>query len=401
MGRGIGAPRVGIVGGGQLARMLAEAASTLAVDVCVLAGSDEEVVAGLFEVRRADYRSLGPLVTLAEHCDVVTFDHEHVPTDLVEALERSGHTVRPSASALRFADKACQRVRLAAAGLPVPRFAVVREVKEVERFAAAVGVWPLVLKPARGGYDGRGVHWVAGPEVAADLLGTGSPLEWVAEEPVHLDAELAVLVVSSVDGRRLAYPVVQTVQRDGICVELVVPAPQPATVLDAATELALEVAQTVGAVGVLAVELFLSEGRLMVNEVAPRPHNTGHYTIEAAVTSQFENHLRAVLGWPLGGTALRRPAAAMVNVLGGPDGTDPRRLLPEALAVGGDLHVHLYGKTPRPGRKLGHVTALGDDPADALRRARRAAAALGTPGLFEPDVAAGSREMARDGQALC
>lgn len=379
-GQPAGPPVVGIVGGGQLARMMAEAASALSIDVQVLAGPGEEAVSGLANVMVGDHRSLPALEALAERGDVVTFDHENVPLELVEALEQAGHAVHPSSSALRYADKAYQRSSFHESGLPVPRFALVRSVAEVERFAAATG-WPIVLKPARGGYDGRGVHYVTGPQEAGALLADGTDAPWVAEEEVSIDAELAVVVACGRDGRKVAYPVVESVQRDGICVELVAPAGQPPEVLDRASQLAVDVASQVGAVGILAVELFVSGDRLLVNEVAPRPHNTGHFTIEAATTSQFENHLRAVLGWPLGETELRRPAAAMVNVLGGPEGADPRGLLPAALATGG-AHVHLYGKAARPGRKLGHVTALADDPATALDRARRAALALGTPPLW-------------------
>lgn len=389
-GGAAGLPVVGVVGGGQLARMLAEAASALAIDMHVLAGSDDDAGSGLANVSLGDHRSLTALEAFAERCDVVTFDHEHVPIELVEALEHRGHAVRPPSSALRFADKSWQRTRLTGAGVPVPRFAVVRSVAEVDRFAADVGDWPIVLKPARGGYDGRGVHHVSGPQEAATLLGNApSNAPWVAEEEIGIDAELAVVVACGLDGQNVAYPVVQTVQRGGMCVELLAPAPQPKAMLDRATQLATDVADVVGAVGILAVELFLTGDQLLVNEVAPRPHNTGHLTIEATTTSQFENHLRAVLGWPLGAAHLRKPAAAMVNVLGGPEGTDPRRLLPEALAPG-DVHIHLYGKAARPGRKLGHVTALDDDPAEALDRARRAAVALGTPGPW-PDPPNGER----------
>lgn len=379
-GAGAGHAIVGVVGGGQLARMLAEAASALGLELHVLAGADDDAVAGLASVSVGDHRSLTALERLAERCDVVTFDHEHVPIELVQALEDRGCVLRPSSSALRFADKAWQRTALHAAGLPVPRFTIVRSATEVDRFARDVGRWPIVLKPARGGYDGRGVHHVWGPDEAGTLLGNPpSNVSWVAEEQVPIDAELAVVVACALDGQAVAYPVVQTVQRDGICVELFAPAQQPPAVLDHASQLAFDVARVVGAVGILAVELFVAGDQLLVNEVAPRPHNTGHVTIEATTTSQFENHLRAVLGWPLGATDLRQPAAAMVNVLGGPEGTDPRRLLPAALATG-DVHVHLYGKAARPGRKLGHVTALADDPAEALARARRAGVELGTPG---------------------
>ena len=247
-------------------------------------------------------------------------------------------------------------------------------------FAATHG-WPVILKPARGGYDGKGVWPVAGPDEADALLHqAGGRLgdRVVVEELVPLDAELAVLVARRPSGSSVAWPAVETAQLGGVCREVLVPGRLSPDVVEAASALGQKVAEIAGAVGVMAVELFWSRGRLLVNEVATRPHNSGHWTIEGAVTSQFENHLRAVLDLPLGSTAPQHPQVASVNVFGGPSATDPADLLARGLAVEG-AHVHLYGKGARPGRKLGHVTVCGDDDDDVRARAWTAALALGTP----------------------
>jgi 5-(carboxyamino)imidazole ribonucleotide synthase len=251
----------------------------------------------------------------------------------------------------------------------------------VEPFGAQHG-WPLVLKTARGGYDGKGV-WVVD-----DMAGAAAVLEPLSgrvlvEALVPFEAELAVMVARRPSGETVAWPATETTQVDGVCREVLVPGRLPPDVVDEATVLGQRVADIAGAVGVLAVELFWSVGVLMVNEIAARPHNSGHWTIEGAVTSQFENHLRAVLDLPLGSTAPQHARVANVNVFGGPEGTDPVALLPLGLAVEG-AHVHLYGKEARSGRKLGHVTVCGDDADDVRVRAWAAAWALGTPGGTAP-----------------
>ena len=368
-------PTVGIIGGGQLARMMLEAASALAIDVRLLATTSDESAPGVWPhttvVDALDDAAIGEFATA---CDILTFDHELVDPEVLDALERHGHVLRPGARALSFSDKAQQRTRLAAAGLPVPRFAVVGNLDELEGFVGAVGGWPVVMKPPRGGYDGRGVHSVDTPEAGLAVLeGTGGPV--VVEEFLDMEAELAVVVVTRASGGQVRYPVMQTVQVDGICHVVTCPAPLSAALLDEADRVAASVAEIVNAVGVLAVELFVSNGRVLVNEVAPRPHNSGHLTIEACTTSQFENHLRAVLDWPLGETTLLAPAAAMVNVIGETGAGDPATNRAEALTSSG-AHVHLYGKTWRDGRKLGHVTALGPDVQTARDTAQRALNAL-------------------------
>lgn len=363
-----GGPTVGIVGGGQLARMMLTAASELSIDAVVLATDTDTSAPSVWPhttvVAALDDTALGPF---AQQCDAITFDHELVDPATLAALEAHGHVLRPGARALSFSDKAHQRTTLAAAGMPVPRFAVVHSTDDVEAFAAGAGGWPVVLKPARGGYDGRGVHIAGDRHAAAAVIdGTDGPV--VAEEMVDIDTELAVLVVRRPSGDTVTYPVVETVQVDGICHEVRCPAAVSTEVASEAVAIAAAVAEQVGSVGVLAVELFVSDNRVLINEVAPRPHNSGHFTIEACTTSQFENHLRAVLDWPLGDTAMVAGAAVMLNVIGRPGTGDPAAHRHAALEVPG-AHVHLYGKAWRPGRKLGHVTVLADDTHSAAARA--------------------------------
>ena len=278
---------------------------------------------------------------------MVTFDHEQVPPGLISALDADGHAVRPEPAAKRLAqDKAHAREILGRAGFAVPPFAVVEsgDLGALRGFADDHG-WPVVVKSPRGGYDGRGVAMVD----RADGVGPSGALpasdgQWLLEAMVPIALELAVLVARRPSGWWVTYPVVETVQRDGICRELVMPARVPADVAARAEAAAVAVAQGIGATGILAVEFFLTvDGELVVNEVAARPHNSGHGTIEATRTSQFENHLRAVLDWPLGSTAMVAPASATVNLLGPPDAVDLADRLPSAL---GDprVHVHLYGK---------------------------------------------------------
>ncbi len=367
-------PVVGMVGGGQLARMTSQAATGLGVGFRVLADdafdSAAQVVAG---TRLGDYRSLADLSAFAAGCDVLTFDHEHVPAPHLQALEQDGIAVRPGAAALRFTqDKLAMRERLTRLGVACPRFAPVRTVAEAVAFADER--WPLVLKAVSGGYDGKGVWVCESAAEAAAVLAHG--LDLIAEEYVAFDRELAVLAARSPHRQGAVYPVVQTVQRDGICREVIAPAPglTPGRQAQAA-ELALRIADTLGVVGLLAVEMFETPAGLMVNELAMRPHNTGHWTIEGARTSQFEQHLRAVLDLPLGSPRLAAPAAVMANVLGGDDEDVYDRYI-HVMAADPAVKVHMYGKQVRPGRKIGHVTVLGEDVADLADRARRAASYL-------------------------
>jgi 5-(carboxyamino)imidazole ribonucleotide synthase len=373
--------------------MAGEATSALGLSLAVLAQHpDDAACAVAAEVVVGSPFVESDLRALCERCAVVTFDHEQVDLDIVARLTAEGYVLRPGTATLEFAvDKAHMRSVLDSAGVPVPAYAIFDNGPDapdgVGRFADEHG-WPVMLKAARGGYDGKGVWPVADASEAAEVL---SHVEGrvVVEVLLPLDAEMAVLVARRPSGAAAAWPAVETAQVGGVCREVLVPGRLPHDVVEAATGLGQKVAEIVGAVGVMAVELFWSGGRLLVNEVATRPHNSGHWTIEGAVTSQFENHVRAVLDLPLGSTAPQHPQVASVNVFGGPDGADPAELLSRGLAVEG-VHVHLYGKDPRPGRKLGHVTVCGDDPELVRARAWTAARALGTPipaGLAVPSEA--------------
>ncbi len=369
------APTVAVIGGGQLARMLAEPAAALGIPLRLLAEAEGVSAAQVIPDHTVgDYRDLETLRAVTKGCAVVTFDHEHVPTDHLHALEAE-LAVRPGPEALVHAqDKAVMRARLAALGVPCPRNAVVSSPAEVTAFG-----YPCVLKTTRGGYDGKGVWRVAAAEQCADAFAAAESagVRVLAEELVDFRRELSALVARSPSGQVSAWPVVESVQRDGICAEVVAPAPglDPGLAVEA-QRIAMRVAAELDVTGVLAVELFeTTDGRILVNELAMRPHNTGHWTQDGAVTSQFENHLRAVLDLPLGAPDARAPWTVMVNILGGD--TETGRLYdgyPHALARDPRLRVHLYGKGLRPGRKVGHVNAYGDDLDDCLERARHAAA---------------------------
>ena len=362
-----------MVGAGQLARMTCQAAIGLGVGFRVLAGSAADSAAQVCaDVQVGDYTSRDDVLAFAAGCDVVTFDHEHVPGPHLAALEKVV-AVRPGADALRYTqDKLAMRERLAGLGVPCPRYAPVSSLAEVTAFAAESG-WPVVLKAISGGYDGRGVWVCETPDEAAEVL--AHRVAVFAEEHVDFDRELAVLAARSPHGQAAVYPVVQTVQRDGICHEVLAPAPwlEPRRAREA-QRLVLALAAELDVTGLLAVELF-DTGRLLVNELAMRPHNSGHWTIEGAVTSQFEQHLRAVLDLPLGAPRAVAPQVVMANVFGGPDPGVYSRYL-HVMAADPDVKIHLYGKQVRPGRKIGHVTvagdpALGDQPRERAGRAAR------------------------------
>lgn len=363
-----------MVGAGQLARMTHQAAIDLGVTLRVLAEDtgDPAVAAGAPYVLGVP-SDIDALRELAEGCDVLTFDHEHVPPEAVRALESEGFQVAPSSSALLHAqDKLHARSSLGRLGFPVPEFTHARTIEEIEAFAAGHS-WPLIGKAPRGGYDGRGVWQLEDHRGAREALSRAEH-GLLIEPHLSIECELAVLVVRSRTGEAVTYEPVETIQRDAMCREILAPARIEPQLAAEARELAESIAEQIGATGVLAVELFVTPEGLVVNELALRPHNSGHHTIEGCVTSQFEQHLRSVLGLPLGSPAPLTPAVVMVNVVGDAGGGDPRSRLGEALAVPG-AHVHLYGKTPRPGRKLGHVTVCGEG-LEPTRDAARTAAAL-------------------------
>ncbi|MGV9807213.1 5-(carboxyamino)imidazole ribonucleotide synthase [Micromonospora chersina] len=373
-----GLPVVGMVGGGQLARMTHQAAIALGQSLRVLAlAPDDGAALVAADVQYGDHTDLAALRTFAKGCDVVTFDHEHVPNAHIRALAEEGVKLFPPAEALVHAqDKRVMRERLGELGAPNPVWRPVDAPADLVAFGTETG-WPVVLKAARGGYDGRGVWMVedatGAAELATTLLAGGTPL--IVEERVALRRELAVQVARSPFGQVAAYPVVETVQRDGICVEVLAPAPDlPEERAVAAQQLAIDLATALDVVGLLAVELFETPTGLVVNELAMRPHNSGHWTIEGARTSQFEQHLRAVLDYPMGDTSLTAPVVVMANVLGGePGGMSIDERLHHLFAAEPGAKVHLYGKQVRPGRKIGHVTVLGDDLDDVRARAARAA----------------------------
>ena len=370
------APTLAVIGGGQLARMMAQPAIGLGLPLRLLAEAEGVSAAQVIPDHVVgDYTDLPTLRRVTEGASVVTFDHEHVPTEHLHALEADGVAVRPGPDALVHAqDKAVMRRRLADLDVPCPRNAVVTTTAEV----AAFGL-PCVLKTTRGGYDGKGVWVVRAAEEAQAAFDTAGAagVEVLAEELVDFRRELSALVARAPSGQAAAYPVVASTQLDGSSHDVVAPAPDLSPGLPVqAQEIALRIAGALDVTGILAVELFeTTDGRILVNELAMRPHNTGHWSQDGAVTSQFENHLRAVMDLPLGSPAPRARWTVMVNILGGP--TDTGHLydgLPHAMARDPRLRVHFYGKDLRPGRKVGHVNAYGDDLDDCLERARHAAA---------------------------
>lgn len=369
------APTVAVIGGGQLARMLAEPAAALGIPLRLLAEAPGVSAAQVIADREVgDYTDLTTLRLVTDGCAVVTFDHEHVPTEHLHALESDGIAVRPGPEALVHAqDKGVMREALARIGVPCPRNVIVENAEEVGAFG-----FPCVLKTTRGGYDGKGVWFVRSEADTAEAFAqaASSGVRILAEELVDFRRELSALVARSPSGQVAAWPVVASEQRDGICREVIAPAPDldPALAVQA-EQIAMTVAAELGVVGVLAVELFeTNDGRVLVNELAMRPHNTGHWTQDGSVTSQFENHLRAVLDLPLGAPDARAPWTVMVNIFGGEDTGPLYDGYPHALARDPRIRVHLYGKGLRPGRKVGHVNAYGEDLEDCLERARHAAA---------------------------
>jgi 5-(carboxyamino)imidazole ribonucleotide synthase len=305
-----------------------------------------------------------------------------VPTEHLHTLAAEGHACRPGPQALVHAqDKAVMRSRLDALGVPSPRHRLVRDAGEVAAFAADLGGFPVVVKTTRGGYDGKGVWVVESAAACAEAftVAAATGVEILAEEKVDFRRELSAVVARSPSGQVAAYPVVESVQQDGICWEVIAPAPGLDTGLAVqAQQIAMTIAGALDVTGILAVEMFeTTDGRVLVNELAMRPHNTGHWSMDGAVTGQFENHLRAVLDLPLGSPEARAPWTVMVNILGGDNGRLSENLFggyPHVFARDPRLKVHLYGKDVRPGRKVGHVTAYGDELDDVLDRARHAAA---------------------------
>ena len=370
------APRVGVIGGGQLARMMQPAAVNLGIELKVLVNSPNESAAQVIPQAiigsHHDWESISKFATL---CDVVTFDHEHVPLEFLNKLIDSGSQVRPSPHSLIFAqDKIAMRSKLSNLGIPCPKWSEIKSTEQLSLFENEVG-YPFVLKSAKGGYDGKGV-WVVANETEAqavflEIKKLGSAV--LAEELVKFKRELAAQVARSPHGQSVAYPIVQSTQTDGICHEVIAPCPEISDEKAiTAQEIALKIAKELDITGMLAVELFDTGDQILVNELAMRPHNSGHWSMDGSVTSQFENHLRAILDWPLGSPAQTSPVTVMVNLLG-KDLDNLHQAFRHVMARDPQVKVHLYGKEVRPGRKIGHVNVSGENTKDLLARAWHAA----------------------------
>lgn len=372
---------VGVIGGGQLARMMIAPALHLGLELRVLAEA-EGSSAAIGTSMVGDYNQLDVVLEFAKAVDVITFDHEHVPLHVLHELEARGVSVQPPAKALAFAqNKLHMRVRLSELGLPMPAWAAIQTAEQLESFIAQNG-GVAILKTPIGGYDGKGVRVVRSAADAADWL-SPNILESVggsllAEAKVDFVRELAQLSARRPSGEFKSWPLVQTNQQNGVCAEVIAPAPNvDSTTLESAATIARKVADGLGVTGVLAVEMFEdADGRLLINELAMRPHNSGHFSIEGSVTSQFEQHLRAVSDLPLGSTEARAGVAVMVNLLGVDDLNDFVSRFGAAMKAYPEAKFHTYGKSARKGRKMGHVTVLGDNVDSTLEQARAAAAVL-------------------------
>ena len=372
-------PRVGVIGGGQLARMMTPPAINLGLEIKVLAEA-EGSSAQLASTMVGDYTQLEVVREFAKTVDVITFDHEHVPLAVLEALESAGVNVQPPSQALAFAQNKLQmRKKLGELNLPMPAWAEIQTAEALEDFIAQNG-GVAILKTPIGGYDGKGVRVVRSAADAADWLQNlaqyGGSL--LAEEKVDFVRELAQLSARRPSGEFQAWPLVETIQENGVCSVVMAPAPLVSSAtLQQTAEIAKSIANALGVTGVLAVEMFEArDGRILINELAMRPHNSGHFSIEGSVTSQFEQHIRAVLDMPLGSTAARAEHAVMVNLLGVDEKNDFVHVLDRALEAHPDAKIHTYGKTARAGRKMGHVTVVSDSAEHALAEARGAAAVL-------------------------
>lgn len=373
---------IGVIGGGQLARMMYAPAIALGLDLRLLAESPEVGAAKVIkDVVVGDYNDEATVRDFAAGCDVITFDHEHVPTSILRALEADGKLVRPGPDALQYAqDKLLMRQRLTQAlDAPAPTWRACPDAAALRAFGDEIG-WPIIAKASRGGYDGHGVWKLTGPDdceipfTEAKPESAGEVVEIIGEEFIDFARELSVLIVRAPSGQAVAYPVSETIQRAGVCRQTITPAPDlTADQAVAITRLGLDIADELQVVGILAVELMQRrDGAVVVNELAMRPHNTGHWTIDGAITSQFENHLRAVVDLPLGDPRSRDDWCVMVNVLGGTT-TDLTSELLHCFARDPKLRVEFYGKQLRPGRKVGHVNCYGDDLAQVRARAEHAA----------------------------
>jgi len=344
-------PTVGVIGAGQLARMMVAPASALGINLILFAQSGDDSGAQVTNHVIGDYSDLTALQKFAQGCDVITFEHELVPLSVIKGLESAGVRVYPSSSAFLYSqDKAEMRKKLA--HYPAPEWKVITTTSEVDQY-------PLIAKAISGGYDGRGVWKINSQDELAEVLRTTPRL--LIEELISFDSEIAVMVARSPHGQATSWAPTQTVQEDGICTMTISPAQEISDeIAERAQKLALEIAADVGVIGVMAVEMFVKGEKIFINELAMRPHNSGHWTIDGSRTSQFEQHLRAILDLPLGDPAMMAEYAVMGNILGG-EKTDMYRPYLHLMARNPDLKFHQYKKEVRPGRKIGHVTATGSN----------------------------------------
>jgi 5-(carboxyamino)imidazole ribonucleotide synthase len=362
---------MGIIGAGQLARMMIQAAVPLNIDVRILAKTPNDSAALIApSVEIGDPSDAQAIVSFGEKCDFITLDHELVSLAGLESLLASKVSVQPTPKTLRFAqDKLYQRKSFQAAGFPVPNFKKVQILDDFVEFGDLYG-WPMAVKAITGGYDGRGVWIIDNLEAAEKLLTETqeADISLYAEEHVKIEKELAVLIARRPSGQLLTYPVIETRQEDGICHEVIAPAQISNSVAQRAKKIGVDIAKFTEAGGIVAIELFLkSDGVILINEIATRPHNSGHFTIDGTITSQFENHLRGVMDWPLGSTTMTSKFALMINILGTSE-VDPSDRLP--LNHTTDTSIHLYGKIARAGRKLGHITSVGENVETLYRSAQ-------------------------------
>ena len=369
--------RVGVIGGGQLARMMIAPAGKLGIEIKVLAETQGSPAAEATTFV-GDFTDLETVLNFAQSVDVITFDHEHVPLAILQQLERQGISVQPSSKALAHAqNKLVMRQALHKIGAPNPIWKEVSTAMELDQFINEHGP-EVVVKTPIGGYDGKGVRVVSSSEQVSDWL--ASPMlaslggSLLVEQKVSFKRELAQLSARNPAGDFVSWPVVETRQKNGVCSEVLSPAPNISSEMSTqAVKIARLISESLGVTGNLAVEMFETiEGELLVNELAMRPHNSGHFTIEGSATSQFEQHLRAVLNLPLGKTDPRRPVAVMANLLGVSDSKDLLANRDKVISLFPAVNIHLYGKAPRLGRKLGHITVVGDDAGTCLRTAEAA-----------------------------
>lgn len=371
--------RVGVIGAGQLARMMQPPAIALGIELKVFA-EREGASAWLSSTKVGDYTEFEQLLEFAQSVDVITFDHEHVPAELLMRLEQLGHQVRPGPAALIHAqNKLTMRRKLQSLGLPQPSWAAAKTVSDVESFLAQHGP-KIVVKTPIGGYDGKGVRVISEVSQVQDWLENISDFggELLLEQKVDFSRELAQLSARSASGEFSSWPVVETRQKDGVCSEVIAPA--QAADSSQTEQIARKISEGLGVIGVMAVELFeVASGQVLVNELAMRPHNSGHFSIEGSITSQFEQHLRAVLDLPLGSTELAAQSAVMVNLLGVDDENDFVSRYPLAMSQFPQVKFHSYQKSARRGRKMGHLTIVGANPDELLEIGNRARAVLYGP----------------------